>query len=195
MKSYKRIKQIGSGSFGQVYLCEHVTTKMLQVIKVLKTASITKKEADQIQNEIDLMKKLIHPNIVKYKDSVQEKQSILIFMQYCKSGDVSQKIELLKQKRNSFIEEDKVLLIFVQICLALEYLHSRKILHRDLKCGNIFLGGENGRRIVLGDFGIAKLLSATRDFAQTVSKISYLINIFFGKITFLVYRYTILYEP
>lgn len=46
---------------------------MQHVIKVLKTSSISKKEADQIQNEIDLMKKLIHPNIVKYKDSVQEK--------------------------------------------------------------------------------------------------------------------------
>ena len=80
---------------------------------MLKTASISKKEADQIQNEIDLMKKLIHPNIVKYKDSVQERKSILIFMQYCKSGDISQKIEMLKAKRNAYIEEDKVVTLFV----------------------------------------------------------------------------------
>lgn len=147
------------------------------MIKVLKTTSISKKEADQIQNEINLMKKLIHPNIVKYKDSVQERKSILIFMQYCKSGDISQKIEMLKAKRNAYIDEGKILTLFVQICLALEYLHSRKILHRDLKCGNIFLGGETGRRVVLGDFGIAKLLSNTREFASTVSlKQTYLIS-------------------
>lgn len=86
-------------------------------------------------------------------------------MQYCKGGDISQKLEKLKQKPGQQIDEERIISIFIQICLALEYLHSKKILHRDLKCGNIFLGGEDGRRVVLGDFGIAKLLSTTRDFA------------------------------
>lgn len=83
-------------------------------------------------------------------------------MIHCEGGEIYTKIKEAKSKHFS---EDQVLDWFVQMCLALYYLHERKILHRDLKTQNIFL--KNGK-IRLGDFGIAKVLDSTRDFANTV---------------------------
>ena len=82
-------------------------------------------------------------------------------MVYCEGGDVYSKIKASKGKNFS---EDVILEWLVQMGLALFYLHERKILHRDMKTQNIFL--KNGK-IRLGDFGIAKVLDSTKDFANT----------------------------
>lgn len=82
-------------------------------------------------------------------------------MIYCNEGDIYSKIKASKGKNFS---EDQILEWLVQMGLALFYLHERKILHRDMKTQNIFL--KNGK-IRLGDFGIAKVLDSTKDFANT----------------------------
>ena len=85
-------------------------------------------------------------------------------MEFADDGDLYHKISDHKKKKQYF-EENFIWKIIINTLRGLKELHDLKILHRDLKCGNIFLGGEDGRRVVLGDFGIAKLLSTTRDFA------------------------------
>ena len=73
-------------------------------------------------------------------------------------GDLNYHIRR-KEKKGEFFTEDEIFSWFVQICLALEYVHGRKVLHRDLKCSNIFLTGNN--TVKLGDFGISKVLENT----------------------------------
>lgn len=125
--------------------------------------------------QVRLLQKLRHTNIVAYKDSFLDRDQYLnIVMIHCEGGDIHSKIKNAKSKN---LSENQILEWFVQSCLALFYLHERKILHRDLKTQNIFL--KNGRvspilttfQIRLGDFGIAKVLDSTRDFANTVSPI------------------------
>lgn len=87
-------------------------------------------------------------------------------MTYCDGGDMYTRIRNSKGKNFS---EAQIMDWLVQMALALLYLHERKILHRDLKTQNIFL--RNGK-IRLGDFGIAKVLDSTKDFANTVSHLS-----------------------
>ena len=109
-----------------------------------------------------MLQKLRHTNIVAYKDSFLDREQYLnIVMIYCDGGDIYTKTRQAKGKNFS---EQQIMDWLVQMALALYYLHERKILHRDLKTQNIFL--KNGK-IRLGDFGIAKVLDSTRDFANT----------------------------
>jgi hypothetical protein len=133
-------------------------------VKVIKIKNIPKKERDATKVEVDLLRRLHHPNIVRYIDSFLTKNSdsLCIAMEYCDGGDLATQI---KNARRKLFSEDKVLHWFVQIALGLHYMHTNKVLHRDLKTQNIFLLG-NGR-LVLGDLGISKVLEGTMDFAQT----------------------------
>lgn len=104
-----------------------------------------------------------HPGIVSHIESFIDplKQHMCIVMDYCEGGDLAQYI---KHKKGIMMEEREILFHFVQMAIALHYIHEKNILHRDLKTQNIFL--RNGL-IQLGDFGISKALTGSHDFAQT----------------------------
>ena len=80
-------------------------------------------------------------------------------------GDLAYHVKK-KRAKNEFFSETEIMNWFLQLCMALEYVHGRKILHRDLKSQNIFLTANN--TIKLGDFGISKVLENTCDQALTV---------------------------
>lgn len=107
-----------------------------------------------------------HPNIVTFHEVYLTKQGKLkIVMEYAENGDISKAINARKAKKQYF-SEDHVLDWFTQICLAIKHVHDRKILHRDIKGQNIFIGANN--TLKLGDFGIARVLNKTMDKARTV---------------------------
>ena len=86
-------------------------------------------------------------------------------MEYADGGDLQSKIKAAREEKK-YLSEDEILNIFTQICLAIKHLHDRKILHRDLKSQNIFL--TKAGIVKLGDFGIAKVLSHTKENVQTI---------------------------
>ena len=116
------------------------------------------------------MRKLDHPNIVSYKHSFIEKGILIIIMEYCEHGDLAFHVRKKKAKNEQF-SETEIMNWFVQLCLSLDYVHSRKILHRDIKSQNIFLTKSN--TVKLGDFGISKVLESTQDHAMTVQGTPY----------------------
>ena len=93
-------------------------------------------------------------------------------MEYADGGDLQGKVKKMKQKKEAtgskscYIPEEEILRIFTQICLAIKHLHDRKILHRDLKSQNIFLTKQG--IVKLGDFGISKVLSHTKENVKTI---------------------------
>jgi len=161
---YDVIRILGEGSFGKVYLMRDKVRRALVCVKIIKIKNIPKKEREATKMEVDLLRRLNHPNIVRYNDSFLSKngESLCIVMEYCDGGDLASQIKAAK--RNLF-SESKILHWFVQMALGLHYMHTNKVLHRDLKTQNVFLLG-NGR-LVLGDLGISKVLDGTMDFAQT----------------------------
>ena len=80
MEDFKVIKQIGKGSYGKVYLVRHVREGRSYVLKVIKLLGMPQKERDSCRNEVQLMQRLQHPNIVAYKDSFLAKDSLCIVM-------------------------------------------------------------------------------------------------------------------
>lgn len=128
--------------------------------------------------ECDLLRNLKHNNIIMCFDVVIDTDMLYIVMEYADGGDLSRWIQVCKDE-NRWLLEQTVMVSFVQICAALEYIHSRKILHRDLKPANIFVLGQaadlGACTIKLGDFGIAKMIDCTMGNANsTVGTPSYL---------------------
>lgn len=127
--------------------------------------TLSEKEQQGALLEANLLRQLKHAHIVAYKASFVEKGVLIIIMEYCEVGDLAYHIKKKKAKNERFTE-DEILNWFIQIAIALEYIHGRKVIHRDIKTSNIFLTG-NGT-VKLGDFGISKVLENTNEAAMTV---------------------------
>ncbi|PIO31515.1 hypothetical protein AB205_0067520, partial [Aquarana catesbeiana] len=134
------------------------------VIKKLSLRNAPQKERKAAEQEAQLLSKLKHPNIVAYKESWEGEDGFLyIVMGYCEGGDLYRK---LKDQKGKLLQESQVVEWFVQIAMALQYLHDLHIMHRDLKTQNIFL--TKSSIIKVGDLGIARVLESQYDMASTL---------------------------
>ena len=164
--NYKVIKLLGEGSYGKAFLCENQSTNLTCVIKQIVVEGMSDKEKDDVFNEAAILGKLDHQNIIKLFevfDSKVPKHTLNIVTEYADGGDLAEKI---KSQNNKPFTEQEILDYFTQICLALKHIHEKKIIHRDLKSGNVFL--MKSGLVKLGDFGIAKGFQNTMDKAKTM---------------------------
>ena len=148
-------KQLGTGSFGRVYLVSHNETKELFALKTIEKRKImtTYGKLDIIYNEINIHSKLSHQNIIKLYNMHEDDETINIIMEYAPNGNLYQ---MIKKEKNGF-SESKAFDYFIQVINAVYYLHSNHIIHRDIKPENLLLCEDN--KLKLCDFGWAKELS------------------------------------
>ncbi|XP_060084768.1 serine/threonine-protein kinase Nek4-like [Ylistrum balloti] len=151
------------GSYDEVTLARHKRDRKQYVLKKINLMKASKRERSSAEQEAKLLSKLKHPNIVSYKDSFEKDGILFIAMQYCEGGDLYTK---LKENKGQALDERQVVEWFVQIAMALQYMHERNILHRDLKTQNIFL--TKSKIIKVGDLGIARVLDSSSDMATTL---------------------------
>ncbi|NWV52586.1 NEK5 kinase, partial [Daphoenositta chrysoptera] len=163
MDKYEIIKKIGEGSFGKIFLAKGKMDNEPCVIKEINLTKMPVKEKEASEKEVILLAKMKHANIVTFYASLQEKNKLYIMMEYCDGGDLMKRINM---QHGVLFGEDQILSWFVQISLGLKHIHDKKILHRDVKAQNVFLSN-NGKVAKLGDFGIARQLNSTTEFAHT----------------------------
>eukprot|EP01114_Cavostelium_apophysatum_P019432 TRINITY_DN6267_c0_g1_i1.p1 TRINITY_DN6267_c0_g1~~TRINITY_DN6267_c0_g1_i1.p1 ORF type:complete len:679 (-),score=208.15 TRINITY_DN6267_c0_g1_i1:58-2094(-) len=182
MDNYELLKVVGKGSHGEVFMVRHRSEKQIYVLKKIALKDATAAHRNACFQEVKLLSTLHHPNIVEYKESfmLDSEEILCIVMTYCSEGDVHTRLEKYR-KEKKLVPPQQVIEWLVQIALALQYLHKKKIIHRDLKTQNLFLMKNNTIR--LGDFGIARILEDEGDMAKTMVGTPYFMSpeLFEGK--------------
>src|SRR5690606_20481627 len=122
---YSEIRMIGRGNYGTAHLVNDVETGAKLVVKKIPLVNMNEKERSDAWSESNLLRRISHPNIVQYVDTFLEDDVLHIVTQYCDGGDLSRKIKDAKTSTPPmYFDEDQVLLWFIQIAMAVDYLHS-----------------------------------------------------------------------
>ncbi|XP_076612481.1 serine/threonine-protein kinase Nek2 [Chaetodon auriga] len=171
VEDYEVLYTIGSGSYGRCQKIRRKADGKILVWKELDYGTMAESEKQMLVSEVNLLRELKHPNIVRYYDRIIDRTNttLYIVMEHCEGGDLSSLItRCIKERR--YLEEQFILRVMAQLTLALKECHRRSdgratVLHRDLKPANIFL--DIRQNVKLGDFGLARILNHDTSFAKT----------------------------
>ncbi|XP_028616615.1 serine/threonine-protein kinase Nek2 [Grammomys surdaster] len=171
VEDYEVLYSIGTGSYGRCQKIRRKSDGKILVWKELDYGSMTEVEKQMLVSEVNLLRELKHPNIVRYYDRIIDRTNttLYIVMEYCEGGDLASVITKGTKDRQ-YLEEEFVLRVMTQLTLALKECHRRSdgghtVLHRDLKPANVFLDSKHN--VKLGDFGLARILNHDTSFAKT----------------------------
>ena len=153
---YDVVKQLGKGGYGKVYEVKNKKTGEVRACKHLSKLNV--KDLDKFRREIEIMKKMDHPNIIKIYEVFESERSLYIIMEECKGGEIFDRIIEHIQNKQMYSEKDAAN-IFQQVMSCIQYCHNQNICHRDLKPENLLYlnpGSEKDNRIKVIDFGLSQ---------------------------------------
>ena len=156
LESYDVVKQLGKGGYGKVYEVKNKKTGKVSACKHLSKLNI--KNLEKFKKEIDYLRKLDHPNIIKIYDTYESDRSLYIIMELCKGGEIFDRIIEHINSKKMYSEKDAAI-IFKQVMSCIHYCHNQNICHRDLKPENILYlneGSEIDNPIKIIDFGLSQ---------------------------------------
>lgn len=166
-QSFRLMSVLGRGSFGEVFQVAHKATGEVYAMKVLRKAKIVSRSLVRYAvTERNLLSYIRHPYIVRLHYAFQTSSCLVLVLQYCSGGNLS---ELLKREGN--LPEAVVRLYMAEVLLALEHLHARQVVYRDLKPENVVL--DDDAHALLTDFGLSKEgvegMQGTKSFCGSVA--------------------------
>ena len=164
VSDFKIIKELGKGSYGTVYTVKSLINSNIYVMKKMELNHLNPRQQVECYREVSILKKVSHKNIIKYYSSFLEKNILYIIMEYAELGDLYSLIKHYKKHSNFFSELD-LWKISSEILSGLDYLHSHNIIHRDIKCLNLFITKD--RHIKIGDLGVSAFSSGGENFHYT----------------------------
>lgn len=157
LSDFKILKELGKGSYGTVYTVRSYLDDNVYVMKKMELNNLKEKQQKECYREVSILKKVSHHNIIKYYSSFLEGGILYIIMEYAESGDLYSLIKHYKRHSKLF-EEFDIWRIGYEILNGLDYLHKNNIIHRDIKCLNLFITKD--KHIKIGDLGVSTIVSS-----------------------------------
>ncbi|KAM4600415.1 serine/threonine-protein kinase Nek10 [Polymixia lowei] len=180
INGYSILDHLGTGAFGSVFKVRKQSGQNLLALKEVnlhnpafgKDKKSRDSNVEKIVSELTIIKEqMVHPNIVKYYKTFLEGDRLYIVMELIEGVPLADHFSSLKEKQQRFTE-DRIWNIFMQMCLALRYLHKEKrIVHRDLTPNNVMLG--DGDKVTVTDFGLAKQKQENSKLTSVVGTVLY----------------------
>ena len=164
---YELKEKLGEGAYGSVYKVQQKFTNYLRAVKAIKKKHV---DSTEFYNEIEVLKALDHPNIIKLFDCYQDKSYYYMVEEYCSGGDLFDYIQ-----KEKFFTERKAGTIFNQLLSAVNHLHKKRIVHRDLKPENIVLIEAKNKDVFIKliDFGTSITIKG-KNLTQELGTIYYI---------------------
>lgn len=166
LKDFVIGKELGKGAFGTVCIATSKTDGQIYAMKRVKLSALNIKERENALNEVRILASLSHPNIIRFEETFfdEDSKTLNIVMEFADAGDIESKLKTQIKMRQGFPEQI-VWNYLIQTLKGLKYLHDNKIMHRDLKCANIFLNKEGVLK--LGDLNVSKIVKMGMAVTQT----------------------------
>lgn len=154
---YRAGKVLGKGAFGKVSLALHKLSKKLVALKLLNKEFLKNETSkEKVMQEVRILKRFRHPNVVKLFETFESIKHIVVVMELCAGGDL---LNYVRKRRR--LKESYAKYIFKQIIEGIAHIHSKGVLHRDIKLDNILLDGKGN--IKIGDFGVSRIITNIND--------------------------------
>lgn len=150
--NYTFLRTIGHGQFGKVKLAIHNKTKTKVAIKIISKSEFNEGTSKFIFREIQIMKRLRHPNIIQLYEVIDTETKLFLVMEYASGGEIMDFIAV-----HGKLKERDASNFFGQVAWAVHYCHSRQTVHRDIKAENLLL--DDHMNIKLIDFGLSNVFS------------------------------------
>ncbi|KAG7475758.1 serine serine/threonine-protein kinase Nek10 [Solea senegalensis] len=180
INGYSVLDHLGTGAFGSVFKVRKQSGQNLLALKEVnlhnpafgKDKKSRDNNVEKIISELTIIKEQMnHPNVVKYYKTFVEGDRLYVVMELIEGVPLAEHFNSLKEKQQR-LTEDRIWNIFIQMCLALRYLHKEKrIVHRDLTPNNIMLGEKD--KVTITDFGLAKQKQESSKLTSVVGTILY----------------------
>jgi polo-like kinase 1 len=162
IRKYQKSRLLGKGGFARCYEFINLETKEVTAAKIIPKKALVKSRAKQkLISEIKIHKSLHHPNIVSFVHYFEDTENVYLLIEICQNQTLN---DLLKRRKK--LTELEIQCYTIQLIKALKYLHSHRIIHRDLKLGNLFISDK--MELKVGDFGLATKLEFDGERKRTV---------------------------
>ena len=163
IKKYNQGKFLGKGGFAKCYEFTHQDDpNIISAAKVIDKITLNKSRAKQkLMSEIKIHRSLNNKNIVRFEHYFESAENVYILLELCQNQSLN---ELLRRRKK--LVEPEVKYYVIQICNAIKYLHAHRVIHRDLKLGNLFLNDK--MEVKIGDFGLATKLEFDGERKRTI---------------------------
>ncbi|KAF9815016.1 hypothetical protein SFRURICE_010574 [Spodoptera frugiperda] len=160
--TYQRLRFFGKGGFAKCYEIQDIATNQVWAGKIVsKKLMVKSSQKEKMAQEISIHRSLQHKHVVGFHSFFEDSLNIYIILELCKRRSM---MEL--HKRRKAITEPETRFYMHQILLGVQYLHSKRIIHRDLKLGNLFL--DDDLHVKIGDFGLAARIEYEGERKQTL---------------------------